>query len=73
MDSGPRDITVFQASLERVLYMALKKALEHAHMTPCKQCEAKTNEWCVGVPWPHAARLRRGVRLAIQMHTKEFL
>lgn len=65
MDRGPSDGTVFRAGLERVLYLALREALQHSMSIACKRCNAKAGEWCAGVPWPHPARLRYGVREAI--------
>lgn len=65
-----QDRTVLLGALERVLYEGMKEALNAAHQFPCR-CGAAAGEWCVGVPWPHAARLKKGVGLAIRNNVKE--
>jgi hypothetical protein len=68
--AGPEDRTVLLGALERVLYEGCKEALAASLKFECR-CGAEVGEWCAGVPWPHAARLKRGVRLAIRDNVRE--
>lgn len=64
-ERGVQDRTHYLGALETVLYVSLKRALEASLWHACRVCKAQPGEWCPGVPWPHAVRLRKGVRSAI--------